>query len=106
MKFLCISFFISLVLILSLYSILNWRILPDKLGKIYPSFAAKEGCSCLFVAKGSEEYCKDYVKQFFKPDEWIAGKNFLSIKFSTSFSDFHVKAVYRPKLGCNLGPIP
>ncbi|MGJ4746922.1 hypothetical protein ACQV5M_11230 [Leptospira sp. SA-E8] len=92
----------GLVLFLLTFSVWKWRILPDSLGRVYSSFVAKEGCSCLFVSKGSEEYCKDYTKQFFSPDLWIQDENSLSIGFSTLFTDFKAKAIFKPTLGCSL----
>lgn len=91
-----------LVLFLIIFSVWKWRILPDSLGRTYSAFAAKEGCSCLFVSKGSEEYCKDYTKQFFSPDLWTREDNSLSIEFSTLFTNFKSKAIFKPKQGCNL----
>ncbi|MGJ4789852.1 hypothetical protein EHQ52_12870 [Leptospira koniambonensis] len=91
-----------LILFLFVFSIWKWKILPDSLGRVYSSFVAKEGCSCLFVVKGSEEYCKDYTKQFFSPDRWIQEENSLSVEFSSLFTNFRSKAVFKPKQGCSL----
>ncbi|TGM12500.1 hypothetical protein EHQ81_01060 [Leptospira selangorensis] len=93
---------IFLILFLFIFSVWKWRILPDSLGRTYSTFAAKEGCSCLFVSKGSEKYCKDYTKQFFSPDLWIQDDNSLSIEFYTLFTNFKSKAIFKPKQGCSL----
>ncbi|PJZ76897.1 hypothetical protein [Leptospira neocaledonica] len=101
-KILYTSGSVLVVFFLVVFSVWKWRILPDSLGSVYSSFVAKEGCSCLFVSKGSEEYCKDYTKQFFSSDLWIQDENSLSIEFSSFFSNFKSKAIYKEKQGCSL----
>ncbi|TGK05624.1 hypothetical protein EHQ53_15785 [Leptospira langatensis] len=101
-KIVLITFSLFLIIGLILFAIFKFRLLPDPLARIYPSFAAKEGCSCLFVVKGSEEYCKDYVRQFFFPDEWIQGEDSLEVRFSSYFSEWKAKAIFRNSKGCRL----
>lgn len=85
-----------------IYGIFVFRVVPDSLGRIYASFAAKEGCSCLFIVKGPENYCKEYVRQFFGPDAWMKEESSLKIEFQTFFSRFQVRANYKIASGCRL----
>ncbi|TGK01136.1 hypothetical protein EHO59_14330 [Leptospira semungkisensis] len=102
LKILFITFLLFLSISLLVFSVFKFRILPDTLARIYPNFAAKEGCSCLFVVKASETYCKDYVRQFFLPDEWIVGSEYLEVRFSSYFSEFRARANFHGSKGCLL----
>ncbi|EPG67350.1 hypothetical protein [Leptospira wolffii] len=108
MKFLkrFLLFFAILILLTSigLYSVYRLRILPDRVAGIYSSFAAKEGCSCVFVVRAPEEYCKDYVRRFFQPDVWILEKDSIQIEFRSFFSTFVSKASFEESQGCRLLP--
>lgn len=89
----CSSFYVSVFIL---------RMIPDSLGKIYTAFASKEGCSCVFVVKAPENYCKDYVRQFFSPDVWDLRRNSLRIEFHSFFSDFESEAIFQGSRGCRL----
>ncbi|PJZ55540.1 hypothetical protein [Leptospira barantonii] len=97
------SFLIVVVLGFTIYgSVFFLRMIPDSLGRIYATFASKEGCSCLFVVRAPEDYCKDYVRQFFAPDVWDRTEDSLRIEFHSFFSDFESKAIFQGSKGCRL----
>lgn len=65
------SFLIGIAILpVILYLLIVFRLIPGELAQIQARFAAKEGCSCLFVVKGTDEYCKRYATVFYPPDEW------------------------------------
>ncbi|PJZ68883.1 hypothetical protein CH373_15530 [Leptospira perolatii] len=96
----------SLVCIASIYGIFHFRIIPDSLSNLYVSFAAKEGCSCIFVVNASEAYCKDYVHQVLSPDRWILEEDSLQVEFDSYFSKRKAKARFRKSQGCSLEQSP
>ncbi|EQA52998.1 hypothetical protein [Leptospira kmetyi] len=97
------SFFVVEFLFAAIYaSVFFLRLIPDSLGRIYTAFAFKEGCSCLFVVKASEDCCKDYVRQFFAPDVWDRSEDSFRIEFRSFFSDFESQAIFRGSRGCRL----
>ncbi|EPG74396.1 hypothetical protein LEP1GSC058_2823 [Leptospira fainei serovar Hurstbridge str. BUT 6] len=102
-KLLSIFLIATIVLPLILYLIILFRLIPRELAQIQVRFAAKEGCSCLFVTKGNEEYCKRYTTVFYSPDGWDRTENSLSVTFYRTNEKFMATARFHgfPE-GCRL----
>lgn len=72
-----------------------------------PSMAmAKEMCSCLFVSKMDEDYCRSITKEA----RFMAGYqiDWTQKKVSADGNDYEVLAVYnqsRPRLGCQISKV-
>ncbi|EQA46012.1 hypothetical protein LEP1GSC050_2763 [Leptospira broomii serovar Hurstbridge str. 5399] len=91
------------ILPLILYLLILFRLVPGELAQIQSRFAAKEGCSCLFVVKGNDQYCKRYATVFYPPDEWNKTENSLSVSFFMTNGRFKATARFHgfPE-GCRL----
>ncbi|TGK12154.1 hypothetical protein EHO60_07765 [Leptospira fletcheri] len=80
-----------------------FRFLPSDLMRVQANFAAKEGCSCLFVVRAEETYCKDYAKVFYSPDIWKADSESLTVGFVSMTGKFEAKAkLVSRENGCRL----
>lgn len=80
-----------------------FRFLPADLMRVQTNFAAKEGCSCLFVVRAGESYCKDYAGVFYSPDIWKADSESLTVGFASITGTFEAKAgLVSEEKGCRL----